>query len=130
MSGANNAQATFRPNIITPGKYDVYLWYSVGTNRSQNAPVTVSYQGGSVQDFINETANGGSWQLLVAGVPFAMGTNGYVRLGNGSGETGRVVIADAVKLVYSAGQTRMGEQYATGMVDQLLFWHQRRERLL
>ena len=57
-----------------------------------------------MQDFINETATGGSWRLLVAGVPFAVGTNGYVRLGNGSGETGRVVIADAVKLVYSAGQ--------------------------
>ena len=104
VNGSDNAQATFRPDIITPGKYDVYLWYSAGTNRSLNAPVTVGYQGGSVEDFINETVNGGSWQLLAAGVPFATGTNGYIRLGNGSGESGRVVIADAVRLVYSAGQ--------------------------
>ena len=31
---------------------------------------------------MNETTNGGSWQLLVSGVPLAAGTNGYVRLGN------------------------------------------------
>jgi GH25 family lysozyme M1 (1,4-beta-N-acetylmuramidase) len=104
VSGSDSATAFFRPNIVTPGKYDVYLWYSVGSNRSQGAPVTVGYQGGSVENFIDETTNGGSWQLLVAGVPFAVGTNGYVRLGNGSGESGKVVIADAVKLVYSAGQ--------------------------
>ena len=104
VNGSDTAQATFRPNIVTPGKYDVYLWHSAATNRSLNAPVTVGYQGGSVENFINETTNGGSWQLLVSGVPFAAGTNGYVRLGNGSGETGRVVIADAVMLAYSAGQ--------------------------
>ena len=51
-----------------------------------------------------------------------------IRLGNGSGETGRVVIADAVKLVYSAGSGPAGEQHAADVVDQLLFWDQRRER--
>ena len=103
-SGSDTAQATFRPAIVTPGQYDVYLWYSEGTNRSQAAPVTVGYQGGSAQSFMDETANGGSWQLLAAGKNFAAGTNGYVRLGNGTGESGRVVIADAVRLVYSSGQ--------------------------
>ena len=40
----------------------------------------------------------------MSGEPFSAGTNGYLRLGNGSGETGRVVIADAAQWVYSAGQ--------------------------
>ncbi len=103
-AGSDTAIAFFRPNIITAGKYDVYLWYSQASNRSHSAPVTVSYQGASAESFVDETTNGGSWQLLVAGAPFAVGTNGYVRFGNGSGESGKVVIADAVKLVYSAGQ--------------------------
>lgn len=66
--------------------------------------MTTGYQGGSAQNYVNETTNGGSWQLLVAGQYFAAGTNGYVRLGNGSGESNKVVIADAVRLVYSRGQ--------------------------
>ena len=64
----------------------------------------VGYEGGDGEFSVNEQTNGGSWQMLLAGVPFAAGTNGFVRLGNGSGETGRVVIADAVKFQYSAGQ--------------------------
>jgi hypothetical protein len=102
--GSDTATAVFRPNIVTPGQYDVYLWYSASSNRSQAAPVTVGYQGGSAEDYLDETTNGGSWQLLVAGQNFAAGTNGYVRLGNGTGEANRVVIADAVRLVYTRGQ--------------------------
>lgn len=104
VNGPDTATAFFRPNIITSGNYNVYLWYSEGSNRSQVAPVTVGYLGGGTEDLVNETTNGGSWQLLAAGVPFAAGTNGYIRLGNGSGETGRVVISDAVMLVYDQGQ--------------------------
>jgi hypothetical protein len=102
--GSDTAQATFRPTIVTLGQYDIYLWYSEGTNRSQAAPVTIGYQGGSAQSFIDETTNGGSWQLVAAGRNFAAGTNGYVRLGNGTGESGKVVIADAVRFVYSSAQ--------------------------
>src|SRR5262249_14766430 len=102
--GADTAQATFRPAIVTPGQYDVYLWYSQGTNRSHAAPVTVSYQGGSVQSFLDETTNGGGWQLAAAGKTFAAGMNGYVRLGNGTGQGGRGVIAGAVRLFYWSGQ--------------------------
>jgi hypothetical protein len=129
-TGSDTARAFFRPNIVTPGKYDVYIWYSAGSNRSQNAPLTVSYQGASLEGFIDETTNGGSWQLLVAGAPFAAGTNGYIRLGNGSGESGKVVIADAVKLVYSAGQDLpannsppswwLGYYFSTNAVDPSL----------
>ncbi len=103
-AGSDSAQAVFRPTIITPGQYDVYLWYSQGSNRSQAAPVTIGYQGGNAQNFVDETTNGGSWKLLVGGQNFAAGTSGYVRLGNGTGESGKIVIADAVRLVYSSGQ--------------------------
>ena len=104
VNGADTADALFRPNIVAAGLYDVYFWFSEGTNRSQAAPVTVGYQGASNESLVNEATNGGSWQLLVSGEPFSAGTNGYLRLGNGSGETGRVVIADAAQWVYTADQ--------------------------
>jgi GH25 family lysozyme M1 (1,4-beta-N-acetylmuramidase) len=102
--GADTADAFFRPNIVTPGLYDVYFWYSEGTNRSLSAPVVVGYNGGGAELLVNEQTNGGSWQLLASGVPFATGTNGFVRLGNGTGETGRIVIADAAEFIYTSGQ--------------------------
>lgn len=103
-AGGDTATAFFRPNILSAGLYDVYFWYSQGTNRSQYAPVVVGYEGGDAELVVNEQTNGGSWQLLASAVPFAAGTNGYVRLGNGTGEANKVVIADAVKLVYTANQ--------------------------
>ncbi len=103
-AGPDSAEALFRPAIATPGYYDVYLWYSEGPNRSTNVPVLTSYQGGGVLTNINQTVPGGSWQLLTAGQYFAAGTNGFVRIGNGTGETNKVVIADAVEWLYSAGQ--------------------------
>jgi sugar lactone lactonase YvrE len=101
---SDTAQAVYRPNITVPGNYDVYIWYSEGSNRSTNVPATVSYNGGSVLVPVNESVPGGSWQLLAGGAPFLAGSNGFVRIGNGTGETGKVVIADAVRFTYSAGQ--------------------------
>jgi sugar lactone lactonase YvrE len=103
-TGSDTATAVFRPNIPVAAAYDVYVWYSASSNRSAMAPVTVGYNGGSTEVFVNETVNGGSWQRIANGVPFAAGTNGFVRLGNGSGENNRVVIADAVKFTYSPAQ--------------------------
>ncbi len=103
-TGSGNAQATFQPTIPTPGYYDVYIWYSEGTNRSTNVPVLTSFQGGSVLTDVNQTLTGGQWKLLTAGQYFAAGANGFVRIGNGTGEANKAVIADAVEWVYSAGQ--------------------------
>jgi len=103
-NSSDTARATFQPTIITPGYYDVYIWYSEGSNRSTNVPVVTSFQGDSVSTNINQSVPGGSWQLLTAGKYFAAGAGGFVRIGNGTGETGKVVIADAVQWVYSNGQ--------------------------
>ncbi|HZV36947.1 MAG TPA: hypothetical protein VFB72_20390, partial [Verrucomicrobiae bacterium] len=101
---APSAQATFAPNIITPGQYDVYFWYSEGSNRSVIAPVSVGYQNGSYSTTVNETVNGGNWHLLIANQTYAAGTNGFVQLGNYTGESNKIVISDAVKWVYTPGQ--------------------------
>src|SRR5262249_48017239 len=76
VPGSAPPAATFRPKITTPGKYDVYVWYPQGGNRANNAPYTVSYNGGSNTFFVNQQTGGGSWQLIASAVDFAQGTNG------------------------------------------------------
>ena len=93
--------ATYRPNIITPGYYDVFLWYPVGSNRATNAPWSVVFNGGSTNVAVDQTINGGGWRLLAAARPFAAGTTGYVQLSNNSGATGKVVMADGVRFTYA-----------------------------
>ncbi len=68
------------------------------------APVAVSDQGGTFSTTVNETLPGGDWQLLFGNQTFAAGSNGFVRLGNSTGETGKIVISDAVMFAYTPGQ--------------------------
>ena len=49
---------------------------------------------------VDQTINGGAWRLIAAAKPFATGTNGYVRLSNDTGFSGKVVMADGVRLTY------------------------------
>jgi len=91
--------AIWRPNLTSGGTYNVYCWYPQGTNRAVNSPYTIYYYGGSQTVNVNQQANGGQWVLLVSGKVFAAGTSGYVKLGNGTGATGSVVVADAVRFV-------------------------------
>ena len=103
-SGSANRWAYFIPNIVTPGRYDVYVWYPEGSNRSTNAPHTVVHQNGQVVVWINQTSDGGAWRLLATNLNFQTGTNGLVRITNNTGESNKVVLADAVRFVYRAGQ--------------------------
>ncbi|MDB6124069.1 MAG: hypothetical protein JWQ71_3062 [Pedosphaera sp.] len=98
------AEATFRPTILNAGTYDVYLWYPAGTNRSSAAPVLVSSTSGDTLVMVDQTINGGSWQLLATGRDFAVGTAGFVRLNSGTGEDNRLIMADAAKFILTAGQ--------------------------
>jgi uncharacterized lipoprotein YddW (UPF0748 family) len=104
VSGAATATASFIPQITTPGNYDVYLWYSQGSNRSTNAPVQVIFDGGTFSTNVNQTTGGGRWRLIASERRFARGESGAVRVANNSAESSKVIIADAVKWVYRASQ--------------------------
>ena len=91
--------ATWTPNIAVAGNYNVYVWYPQGSNRSAIAPFTTYWNGGSQTVAVNQKAGGGTWNLLVGNKPFAAGTGGYVKLGNGTGEVSLNVMADAIKFV-------------------------------
>lgn len=102
LGGTSNV--TYRPLIATAGNYDVFIWYPQGSNRATNCPWTVVYDGGSTNVAVNQISNGGKWVLIASAKPFAVGLGGYVQLSNDSTQLGKVVMADAVKFVYSAIQ--------------------------
>lgn len=100
--GSPTATATFRPNLTTPGKYDVAVWYPEGGNRANNAPYAISYNGGSNNVSVNQQINGGQFNLIGANLSFASGTAGFVRLANNANAS--VVLADAVQFTYVDAQ--------------------------
>jgi chitodextrinase len=95
--------ATFRPTVAYAGNYNVYVWYTTGSNRSTASPYFTQWDGGSETIGVNQTVNGGVWVLLQSSRHFATGTAGYVKLGNGTGATGKIVVADAVRFVQVSG---------------------------
>lgn len=100
-TGANYVE--FRPNILTPGHYQVSAWYvasAPGGNRTTNSPHVIVYQGGSQTIGVNQEANGSQWFPL--GIfPFATGTNGYVRVTDAIPEpTGNLTFADGIKFTF------------------------------
>jgi hypothetical protein len=94
--------ATWTPPIDVSGYYDVYVWYPVGTNRATNSPFTVTWNGGQQTFNVNQQATGGQWVLLASRKVFMQGTGGSIKLSNGTGATGSIVVADAVKFVMTS----------------------------
>lgn len=103
-NGGGNGSALYYPNIATPGYYDVFVWYPQGTNRSTNTPITVYFNGGSVTTRINQETVGGGWRQVGTNLNFRSGTNGFVRVSNGTGESNQIVVADAVRFTYRTEQ--------------------------
>lgn len=116
VNGTNTASWT--PNISTPGKYDVYVWYVAGSNRSPAASYTINHANGSTLLFgtnpsdgiingINQQVNGSQWVKL-GNWSFNSGSGGNVVLDSvdsfNGGDPGAVVSADAVQFVLTEAQ--------------------------
>jgi hypothetical protein len=95
-TAAVSDQAVWTYSVPQTRNYEVYAWWSAGTNRSATAPYTVSYSGGSQAVSKNQQANGGSWQSLGT-FNLTAGTN-TVKLSCWT-TAGFVVIADAIRVV-------------------------------
>ncbi len=76
--------------------YEVYAWWSQGSNRSATAPYLVTHSSGTTTVNRNQQSNGGTWNTLGT-FSFASGSN-KVQLSCYT-TTGYVIIADAIKLV-------------------------------
>ncbi len=99
IGGTGAAYVEYRPTLQASGNYSVFEWHSVGGNRTTDARIEVTHSGGTHAVTINQQLNGGQWNLLGT-FNFAAGSAGYVRIKDYF-TTGSVVIADAVKFVYS-----------------------------
>jgi len=104
VTGGSTASAIYTPLISTPGRYDVYVWYPQGGNRSTNTPISIFYNGGSLTTRINQESGGGGWRIVGTNLNFRPGTSGFVRIHNGTGESDQVVMADAVRFAYRVEQ--------------------------
>ncbi len=95
-TAATSDQATWNCTIPTADNYEVYAWWTAGTNRSLTAAYTVYYNGGSQIVTRNQQTGGGTWNSLGTWNFAAVSTN--VKLSCWT-TTGKVVVADAVMLI-------------------------------
>jgi RHS repeat-associated protein len=93
---------TWQPTVAKAGSYRVDVHSIPAVDRATNAPYTVTYNGGTYNGTVDQSAGtGGRWVSLNGGnaLPFAAGTAGKVVLGDGPASASTSVIADAVRLV-------------------------------
>mgnify|MGYP001027571174 CR=1 FL=1 len=93
---------TFTPALTTTTSYNVYIKYTSASNRANNVPVSINHTGGTTQVTVDQTTNGGSWNLL-GNYSFNAGTSGSVIIGTTG--TSAYVIADAVRFLIASGDT-------------------------
>jgi parallel beta-helix repeat protein len=95
--GDGSCTATWTPDIVDEGYYNVYAWWKASSNRATDAKYTIYYDGGSHIVEVNQEINGSQWNYL-GNFPFAVGTSGYVVLSN---DANQFVIADAIKFEFA-----------------------------
>jgi parallel beta-helix repeat protein len=105
--------ATWTPDLVQAGRYNVSAWWTANKYRPTNAPYTTNYSGGSETVTVNQKVNGGQWNLLGT-YTFAAGTSGYVQLSDAAGPT--VVVADAVKFEFVEGAYELSGQITESAV--------------
>lgn len=101
-TGAGNDKATWETTISAAGDYEVYVWYPQGSNRPIDVPYTVFYEGGSQTIDINQTTNGGQWNLLGT---FSFSTGTYSVEVSDDAEASKVIMADAVRWYLPSSNT-------------------------
>lgn len=96
--GDDTMSVTWTPNLELDGRYKVYVWYTDGGDRTDNAVYNIQAYDGNHEVTVDQRSGGGDWVEL--GIfPFASGTEGYVQLTNTASSDG-TISADAVKIVY------------------------------
>jgi PKD repeat protein len=88
---------TFSPAIS--GYYQLYMWWTQYSSRSNNIPVDIQHIGGPSRVYINQQQNGSKWNSL-GEYPFQSGSSYRITITAASGSTVSTC-ADAVKFVYN-----------------------------
>lgn len=92
--------ATFSFLFTAPatGDYQLLMWWTEYASRGTQVPVTIENAGADNTVFINQTADGGQWNLLGT-YPFSIGETYAVTIQSQPGPAS--TCADAVKFVYA-----------------------------
>jgi len=85
---------------LAPGSYAVYAWWTSYSSRTTSAEYTVVHASGSAKSIVDQTRNGGQWNLLGT---YTFGATGTVRLTASASPAS--TSADAVRFVPSGGTT-------------------------
>jgi hypothetical protein len=90
-------QATFRPEILSAGEYEVSFWFLSSSRMSVDVPYTINHSSGSTTIRVdqNGSVGGGYWYTLGT-FTFDAGTAGSIVISNDASD---LVPADAVRLV-------------------------------
>src|SRR5205807_7320541 len=75
VNGDPTSIATYVPNLINDGSYNVYIWSAQGTSRTTNAQVIVTSDDGSSLVPVNQTINTGRWRRIATSANFLAGMN-------------------------------------------------------
>lgn len=112
VTGTATATAVFNAStlITEAGQYPVYVWTRTGNDRI-NQQYIIASPGGSVTRRINHRAVGSGW-IYVGTYYFEPGQTASVTITNleETGDTGSVVIADAVRFGNGMGDARVDGQ--------------------
>ena len=104
--GTGQDTAVWSFTVPTPGRYEVYAWWSEGNWRPTDVGCIINHLGGSNTVRVNQQTNGGQWNLL--------GTFDFLHQGSvvvsDDASSGWNVVADAIRVVY-LGQTPPGGTY-------------------
>jgi VCBS repeat-containing protein len=100
-AGKGAKSVEFTPDLGSGGQYEVYLWWPEASLWAANVPVDVVYDGGTETVAVDQSANGGQWNL-VGSYQFAPGAGSVVIRTTG---TDSHVAADAVRFVQVSGGT-------------------------
>lgn len=85
-------------------RYPVYVRYTAGSDRATDAKFRIFHAGGTSTVTVDQSQQGGRW-LFLGEFEFNAASDAIIELSNQSATTGKVVVADAVRVGGGAGQS-------------------------
>ncbi len=98
-AGTPNATATWQPELLESGRYQISAWWTAHSKRALDAPFTIHHDEGQKTVKANQTQNGSQWVDLDTYV-FKAGSAGRVVLS--AQASGSYVVAEAVRFTLKA----------------------------
>ena len=64
LYGRDGATYTWDADTLTPGLYEVFMWWTEYYTRSSSASIRIQHENGTAQVSVNQQENGGQWNSL------------------------------------------------------------------